>query len=117
MCSGGLTVEHGESLMREPDLPARQRCWLWVHLVCRRRLPVTREELADAVWGDEAPDTLFRRMRLRKRCYDRGRLASGGERLVVSRPSWRRGLSAWLSRNWRVLYSIPRARKESRVTS
>lgn len=53
---GRLAVETGDVVVREADFPARQGRRLWTYLVLNRRLPVGRAELADAVWGDDAPD-------------------------------------------------------------
>jgi DNA-binding SARP family transcriptional activator len=53
---GRLAVESGEVVLRERDFPARQGRRLWVYLVVNRRLPVGRVELAEAVWGDDAPE-------------------------------------------------------------
>jgi DNA-binding SARP family transcriptional activator len=40
----------------ESAFPARQGRRLWAYLVLHRRLPVGREDLAAAVWGDNIPD-------------------------------------------------------------
>lgn len=53
---GRLAVEHGRAVLREADFPARQGRRLWAFLVLRRRLPVARDEIASAVWGDAIPD-------------------------------------------------------------
>src|SRR6185503_16979522 len=53
---GRLSIEHRGAFVREADLPARQGRRLWAFLVLRRRLPVAREEIAEAVWGDDTPD-------------------------------------------------------------
>jgi len=53
---GRLSLDRGAAIVREADLPARQGRRLWVFLVLRRRLPVPRDEIAEAVWGDDAPD-------------------------------------------------------------
>ena len=53
---GRLAVEAGSVVLREGDLPARQGRRLWAYLVLHRRLPVGRAELAEAVWGEDAPD-------------------------------------------------------------
>jgi DNA-binding SARP family transcriptional activator len=53
---GRLSLDHCGVAVREGDLPARQGRRLWAFLVLRRRLPVAREEIAEAVWGDDTPD-------------------------------------------------------------
>jgi DNA-binding SARP family transcriptional activator len=53
---GRLSLEQEDVVVREADLPARQGRRLWAFLVLRRRLPVAREEIAEAVWGDDTPD-------------------------------------------------------------
>jgi hypothetical protein len=42
--------------VREADLPGRQGRRLWVYLILHRRGPVARDELAEAIWGDDIPD-------------------------------------------------------------
>ncbi len=54
---GRLAIERGQALIREDDFPARQGRRFWAYLVLNRRRPVGREELADAIWADEIPDT------------------------------------------------------------
>jgi DNA-binding SARP family transcriptional activator len=53
---GQLALERGSLVRHEGDFPARQGRRLWAALVLLRRGPVGRDELAEAVWGDEAPD-------------------------------------------------------------
>lgn len=53
---GRLALEQGPIIIREADFPARQGRRLWAFLVLKRRLPVARDEIASAVWGDEIPD-------------------------------------------------------------
>lgn len=53
---GRLAIEHGATVVREADLPARQGRRLWAYLVLHRRWPVGRDDLATALWGDEPPD-------------------------------------------------------------
>lgn len=43
--------------MLEGDFPARQSRRLWAYLVINRRRPVGRDELVDAIWGDDLPDS------------------------------------------------------------
>jgi DNA-binding SARP family transcriptional activator len=53
---GRLAIEAGDLVLRERDLPARQGRRLWCYLVLERRRSCSRDELAEALWGDEAPD-------------------------------------------------------------
>lgn len=53
---GRLALELESTVLLEPAFPARQGRRLWAYLVLNRRLPVGREELAGAVWGDDIPD-------------------------------------------------------------
>lgn len=53
---GRIAIEHGSATVLEAAFPARQGRRLWAYLVLHRRLPVGREELATAIWGDEIPD-------------------------------------------------------------
>jgi DNA-binding SARP family transcriptional activator len=53
---GRLAVEHASTVLLESAFPARQGRRLWAYLVLNRRQPVGREDLAEAVWGDEIPD-------------------------------------------------------------
>jgi DNA-binding SARP family transcriptional activator len=53
---GRLAIEHDQTVVRERDFPARQGRRLWAYLVLRRRGPVGREDLAEAIWGDDVPD-------------------------------------------------------------
>jgi DNA-binding SARP family transcriptional activator len=54
---GRLAIEHADGVVRESDFPARQGRRLWAYLVLNRRRPVSRDELVDALWGTEIPDT------------------------------------------------------------
>lgn len=53
---GKLAVEAGSLVLLERDFPARQGRRLWCYLVLERRRTASRDELAEALWGDEAPD-------------------------------------------------------------
>lgn len=53
---GRLAIESGRRVVTERTLPARQGRRLWAYLVLNRRRPVSRDDLAGAIWGDEIPD-------------------------------------------------------------
>ena len=53
---GRLAIEHGGAVVPKAALPARQGR-LWAFLVLHRRWPVGRDDLADAVWGEEVPES------------------------------------------------------------
>ncbi len=53
---GKLAIEAGDLVLRERELPARQGLRLWCYLVLERRRSCRRDELAEALWGDDAPD-------------------------------------------------------------
>jgi DNA-binding SARP family transcriptional activator len=53
---GHLALEHGETVIAERDFPARQGRLVWAYLALNRKRPVGREDLAEALWGDEIPD-------------------------------------------------------------
>jgi DNA-binding SARP family transcriptional activator len=54
--TGRLTLESGAGLLDETELPARQGRLAFAYLVMERQRPLPRQELAQAIWGDEAPD-------------------------------------------------------------
>jgi DNA-binding SARP family transcriptional activator len=54
--TGRLTLESSAGLLDETELPARQGRLAFAYLVMERRRPLPRQELAQAIWGDEAPD-------------------------------------------------------------
>jgi DNA-binding SARP family transcriptional activator len=53
---GRLALQRGDALVPESALPARQGRRLWAFLVLNRAQPIGRIDLADALWGDDAPD-------------------------------------------------------------
>jgi DNA-binding SARP family transcriptional activator len=53
---GRPAIETSAVVVREADLPGRQGRRLWVYLTLHRRGPVGRDELAEAIWGDDIPD-------------------------------------------------------------
>lgn len=92
---GRLAVESGDHVLTERALPARQGRRLWTYLVLNRRRPISRDDLAGAIWGDEIPDawdgaltTLVSRVRSAIAALD-GSVAIHGEpgRYSLSAPS------------------------------
>ena len=55
--AGEIQVESDRGLIRESELPARQGRLAFAHLVDRRAHPVSREELAEVLWGERLPGT------------------------------------------------------------
>jgi DNA-binding SARP family transcriptional activator len=53
---GKIALEVGSIVLLERDFPARQGRRLWCYLVLERRRSCSRDELAEALWGDEPPD-------------------------------------------------------------
>ena len=53
---GRPAIETCSVVVRESDLPGRQGRRLWAYLILHRRGPVGRDELAEAIWGDDIPD-------------------------------------------------------------
>ena len=53
--TGRIRIEHSGRLIDEQKLPARQGRVLFAYLICHRQRPVTRAELAEALWPDELP--------------------------------------------------------------
>jgi len=54
---GPLRVESEDANVDEAAFPGRLGRRLWTYLVLNRRRPVSRSELADALWGDEWPES------------------------------------------------------------
>jgi DNA-binding SARP family transcriptional activator len=50
-----VRIEHGDVLVGERDLPGRQGRLVLAMLVAERDRPVTRDALAQELWGDEPP--------------------------------------------------------------
>lgn len=50
-----MRFEKGEALLRERDLPGRQGRVVLAMLVAERDRPISRDELADELWGDSPP--------------------------------------------------------------
>jgi DNA-binding SARP family transcriptional activator len=108
---GRLGIEHPGGLVREAELPGRQGRRLWAYLVLNRRRPIARDELANAIWGDDIPDAwaaslnaLVSRLRatLRRIRVGEPRLAIQGEvgRYVLEAPD---DAYVDLERGWRAL--------------
>jgi len=53
---GRLSIVRGDVLVSESDFPARQGRRFWAYLVIHRQQPVSRGDLATAIWGDAIPD-------------------------------------------------------------
>lgn len=53
---GRLAIEHRGGTLGESRFPGRQGRRLWAYLVLNRRRALPRDELAEAIWGDETPD-------------------------------------------------------------
>lgn len=85
---GQLALERGAAVVREAEFPARQGRLAWAYLVLHRKGHVGRDELADAIWGDDLPDRwdstingVVSRLRtmLRRVCRAEGEVAIHGE--------------------------------------
>ena len=55
--TGGVTLENAGQLVAESAFPGRLGRLAFAFLVANRSCPVTRGELADALWGDDPPMT------------------------------------------------------------
>ena len=53
---GRLSIVRGARVVSEPDFPARQGRRFWAYLIIHRQQPVSRGDLATAIWGDAIPD-------------------------------------------------------------
>jgi DNA-binding SARP family transcriptional activator len=53
--TGGLAVALGDRPLDERELPGRQGRLALAYLVLERARPVSRDELADAIWADGLP--------------------------------------------------------------
>ena len=54
--AGRVMVDSEELLLDEEQFPARQGRIAFAYLVLQRRRSVPRQELAEAIWGEEAPE-------------------------------------------------------------
>ena len=54
--TGGVTLENAGQLVAESAFPGRLGRLAFAFLVANRSRPVTRGELAEALWGDDPPD-------------------------------------------------------------
>jgi DNA-binding SARP family transcriptional activator len=54
---GQVAIETGGRVVDESSFAGRQNRLLFAHLVADQGRPVPRDELADALWGDEPPAT------------------------------------------------------------
>ena len=52
--TGSVTIEHGETLVRERDFPGRQGRIAFAYLALHRHRTIHRDEVLAAVWPDEA---------------------------------------------------------------
>jgi DNA-binding SARP family transcriptional activator len=53
--TGSVTIEYGEQLVRERQLPGRQGRTAFVFLAVNRHRPIHRDELLGAIWPGDAP--------------------------------------------------------------
>jgi DNA-binding SARP family transcriptional activator len=56
--TGRVSVENGAVVRDEPSLPGRQGRLLFCFLVLNHGRPLARQELVNAVWGDDVPDAV-----------------------------------------------------------
>jgi SARP family transcriptional regulator, regulator of embCAB operon len=54
--TGRVEIECDGRLVRQQQFPGRQGRLLFAYLICHRQRPMTREELAEALWPGELPD-------------------------------------------------------------
>jgi hypothetical protein len=54
--TGDIAIEHGETLLSQPRLGTRQARLVFVRLAIDHSRLVARQELADVLWGDTAPE-------------------------------------------------------------
>jgi DNA-binding SARP family transcriptional activator len=73
---GQLAIEYNATVIAERDFPARQGRRAWAYLALHRKLPVGRDDLGEAIWGDEIPDRwdstingIVSRLRAMLRCH------------------------------------------------
>ena len=53
--TGHVVIEHGTCRVDEHQLPGRQGRLAFVYLACHRTRPLSRSDLACAIWGDHPP--------------------------------------------------------------
>jgi DNA-binding SARP family transcriptional activator len=53
--TGHVAIEHERGVVAERDLPGRQGRLAFVYLATERDRPISRRQLADVLWPDEAP--------------------------------------------------------------
>jgi DNA-binding SARP family transcriptional activator len=54
--TGGVAIENDGRLVGEPAFPGRLGRLAFAYLTANRSRPITRSELADALWGDAPPE-------------------------------------------------------------
>lgn len=98
--TGRMYIESGGRLFDEQQFPGRQSRLLFAYLVCHRQRPMTRDELADALWPETLPSAwetalnalISKLRRLLKRVGPSAAMtltgASGGYLLQVGDDTW-----------------------------
>jgi DNA-binding SARP family transcriptional activator len=97
--TGDVAIEHGDTLIRQARLGTRQARLVFARLAIEHSRLIPRQELADTLWGDDAPegwDIALSAVISRLRSAIRGVQASGlsldsehgGYRMQVPRQTW-----------------------------